>query len=80
VAERTWLATETMSSLPCYARNPRRGCDICSTSSRMLLDGNVPLADDASLRDDFRCTSSGFGLVFRQDSVRKMLILRQDTT
>jgi len=43
---------------------------------------NVPLADNASLRDDFRCMSSGLGLVFRrrQDSARKMLILRQDVT
>ena len=50
-------------------------------SSRTLLNGNVPLADDTSLRDDFRCTSV-LGLVFRrrQDSARKMLILRQDMT
>jgi len=34
-------------------------------SSRTLLDGNIPLVDVAPLRDDFRCTSSGLGLVFR---------------
>jgi len=50
-------------------------------SSRTLLDGNVPLADDASLSDDF-VVRRLLGLVFRrrQDSARKMLILRQNMT
>ena len=35
-----------------HAVYPRRGCDRClMLSSRTLLDGNVPLADGAPLRD-----------------------------
>ena len=39
-------------------------------------NGNVPLANVAPLRNDFRCKSSGLGFVFRrwQDSARKTLI------
>jgi len=56
------------NGLPClitHAINPTRGYYM--SFSRMLLDGNVPLAD-ATLRD-FRCTLSELGLVFCFDRI-----------
>jgi len=70
-----------LSYLVTHAINPpKRGCDRCLPVERCWTE--IFLSQMMSLRNDFHCTSSGLGLVFhrQQDSARKMLILRQDTT
>ena len=81
-AEGTWLATETMVFLTLLRTQLILGGDAMDTKCLPIERCWTETFLSQILRNDFRCTSSGLGFVFRhqQDSARKMLILSQDMT